>query len=466
MPIRVFPVDPSGSPHYGDDFGYVKPGGTHPHQGIDIFGAKGTPVHAVDDGQLRFDEDPLGGHVFYLTGGDGVVYYGAHLSAYEGPSPRTVTAGDVVGYVGDTGNARGTSPHLHFEKHPGGGPAVDPFPELKQIAPQFATGGATPAPVSPAKQLAPSAKALVAAYMSKHPEASYPPLDKLALPFAWAMGEGTFKPPYQGTNNWGSYHATAGFAKRHANDAGYGMLAFLDHNPKPYITRMGIWPSPLLGARAYLDLVELDVGDLTAVVDELDYVTRIYVHGYFEGFHEPRTPVSQRAAAAAAGTLTPADQENIADGVTLVDSFLNDAQGAMAAQLQDGSDPSAVPSSRTFATLAVRLTPASKLVDYTGALVDGAPHTIAHARQILGPAADTPPVPGAITIADAQAAPGGDGVWIFASSVPQAPAPQPSASTRSSTAAGAIAAVAGVVLGALGAVATAARKAPARRVYA
>lgn len=128
--IRVFPISSAGAPSFADDFGV--PGQTgKPHQGIDIFAAEGTPVLAVDDGALRFAEDPMGGHAFYLTTGDGVTYYGAHLSGYQGPSPRRVVAGETIGYVGHTGNAAHTASHLHFEAHPAGGPAVDPYADLR-----------------------------------------------------------------------------------------------------------------------------------------------------------------------------------------------------------------------------------------------------------------------------------------------------------------------------------------------
>jgi murein DD-endopeptidase MepM/ murein hydrolase activator NlpD len=132
--IRVFPVAAEGTPHFSDDFGAMGRTGK-PHQGIDLFADEGTPILAVDDGELRFDEDPLGGHAFYLHAPDGATYYGAHLSAYEGSSPRTVKAGDVIGYVGHTGNAKDTSSHLHFEAHPDGGPAVDAYGELAALTP-------------------------------------------------------------------------------------------------------------------------------------------------------------------------------------------------------------------------------------------------------------------------------------------------------------------------------------------
>lgn len=131
--IRVFPVAASGAPHYVDDFGVVQ-AGRGPHKGNDLFASLGTPVVAVDDGAVRFTEDPLGGHVFYLTADDRTVYYGAHLDSFEG-ADRRVAAGEIVGYVGQSGNAVSTSPHLHFEVHPSGGVAVDPFRLLQGFEP-------------------------------------------------------------------------------------------------------------------------------------------------------------------------------------------------------------------------------------------------------------------------------------------------------------------------------------------
>jgi murein DD-endopeptidase MepM/ murein hydrolase activator NlpD len=132
--IRVFPVAAEGHPIFTDDFGAPRLG-ARKHQGNDIFADEGTPIVAVDDGALRFDEDPIGAHAFYLNAGDGTVYYGAHLSAFEGPSPRQAVAGEIIGYVGHTGNAATTAPHLHFEVHPSGGIAVDPYRLLLPLPP-------------------------------------------------------------------------------------------------------------------------------------------------------------------------------------------------------------------------------------------------------------------------------------------------------------------------------------------
>lgn len=124
----LFPV--AGPCHFVDDFGVPKPDGRS-HEGNDIFAAEGTPVVAVDAGTMLHYQGPLGGNSLTVTAPDSTRYYYAHLSGYEGP-PRTVRAGEVIGYVGHTGNAAATSPHLHFEIHPGGAArAVDPYARLR-----------------------------------------------------------------------------------------------------------------------------------------------------------------------------------------------------------------------------------------------------------------------------------------------------------------------------------------------
>jgi murein DD-endopeptidase MepM/ murein hydrolase activator NlpD len=120
--LKVFPVDASARPQFADAFGS--------HRGTDIFAAVGSVLRAVDDGDARAATDPKGGNVVYLRSDDGTVYYYAHLSSYAGEFPRRVAAGDELGAVGTSGNAQGKTPHLHFEVHPNGGDAVDPFPLL------------------------------------------------------------------------------------------------------------------------------------------------------------------------------------------------------------------------------------------------------------------------------------------------------------------------------------------------
>ena len=127
----VFPV--AAEARFGNDFGAPRMVGTqfeHSHQGNDIFAAYGAPLVACERGVVtRIGTDRLGGTKLWLVGQSGTRYYYAHLSAFaEGLTEGLVVeSGTLLGYVGDSGNARGTSPHLHFEVHPGGGPAVNPY---------------------------------------------------------------------------------------------------------------------------------------------------------------------------------------------------------------------------------------------------------------------------------------------------------------------------------------------------
>lgn len=128
----VFPV--KGKYWYSDDFGVLMASGEH-HTGIDIFALKRTPLVAVQNGtieELRWRS--LGGNSLHLVNDRGDYFYYAHLDHYAvgiGNGTR-VTAGEVIGYVGNTGNARTTAPHCHFEVHPGGGGPVSPFPYLEE----------------------------------------------------------------------------------------------------------------------------------------------------------------------------------------------------------------------------------------------------------------------------------------------------------------------------------------------
>jgi murein DD-endopeptidase MepM/ murein hydrolase activator NlpD len=115
---------------FSDDFGAPRHGG-RTHQGNDILSPRGTPVVASVAGVASHHENSLGGHAYYLHGADGITYYGAHLDAYT-DNVGQVAAGTVLGYVGNTGDASGGPTHLHFEMHPGGGGAVDPYPTLRQ----------------------------------------------------------------------------------------------------------------------------------------------------------------------------------------------------------------------------------------------------------------------------------------------------------------------------------------------
>jgi murein DD-endopeptidase MepM/ murein hydrolase activator NlpD len=110
-----------------NDYGYVRPDG-HVHAGVDLFASTGTPVYAPVGGTVEPFPNPSGGDAIQLYGNDGNRYYFAHLDEYG--ETGSVGAGSVVGYVGNSGDAVATSPHLHFEIHPGGGATINPFPTL------------------------------------------------------------------------------------------------------------------------------------------------------------------------------------------------------------------------------------------------------------------------------------------------------------------------------------------------
>jgi murein DD-endopeptidase MepM/ murein hydrolase activator NlpD len=122
----VCPVQ--GTAAYGDTWGAPRSGGRR-HEGVDMLAPTGTPLQAVIGGMLEHRSNRLGGITLSLLGDNGNRYYYAHLSAYEG-LPGRVEQGQVIGYIGDTGNATGI-PHLHFELRPNNGVTVNPYPSVR-----------------------------------------------------------------------------------------------------------------------------------------------------------------------------------------------------------------------------------------------------------------------------------------------------------------------------------------------
>ncbi len=144
QPFAFCPVD---GPHaFSDDFGAPRTaGGYHPHGGNDILAPNGTPIVAPFDGKATVSRSTLGGLSIYVHGTYGYVY-NAHLIRVG--KTGDVKAGDVIGFVGTSGDARGGTPHDHFEWHPDTvpshahespygfdriGDAIDPFPFLSQV---------------------------------------------------------------------------------------------------------------------------------------------------------------------------------------------------------------------------------------------------------------------------------------------------------------------------------------------
>ncbi len=144
-PLKVCPVDNPRA--FGDGFGAPRyAGGFHLHGGVDMVSNYGVPIRAPFDGTAKSSYNTLGGNSEYVYG-DGGYVYNAHLDHYAPKSDGPVQAGDIIGYVGDTGDAKGT-PHDHFEWHPDVvpagwpasyygyvtiGSAVNPYPLLVDI---------------------------------------------------------------------------------------------------------------------------------------------------------------------------------------------------------------------------------------------------------------------------------------------------------------------------------------------
>lgn len=127
-PTLAFPVKPGTERDIGSRFGAPRDAGARSHHGIDIFAARGTPVVAAASGVVnRVNETNRGGKVVWLRDVFGNSLYYAHLDSQAVSSGMRVEVGDTLGFVGNTGNARTTPPHLHFGVYRRGEGPVDPF---------------------------------------------------------------------------------------------------------------------------------------------------------------------------------------------------------------------------------------------------------------------------------------------------------------------------------------------------
>jgi peptidoglycan LD-endopeptidase LytH len=121
-----------GRSTFRDTWGAPRSGGRS-HKGTDVFAVMGEPVLAFTDGTIaRHSNGGLGGISVYLQGDDGNLYYYTHLQRIDanGAVGRRVQGGELIAHNGDTGNARGGAPHVHFEVKPGGGASINPYPWL------------------------------------------------------------------------------------------------------------------------------------------------------------------------------------------------------------------------------------------------------------------------------------------------------------------------------------------------
>jgi murein DD-endopeptidase MepM/ murein hydrolase activator NlpD len=132
IPLDACPVS---GPHFvNNDFGAPRDGGARRHQGNDIMAPMGTTIVAPLPGTITLlQSGGRGGLAIFETGVGNVEFYFAHEQEITAHQGQEVSAGQEIGRVGNTGNAVGSAPHLHFEIHPGWGAAIDPYPSLSAV---------------------------------------------------------------------------------------------------------------------------------------------------------------------------------------------------------------------------------------------------------------------------------------------------------------------------------------------
>jgi len=131
-PARITGACPVPAARFTDTFGDPRSGGRQ-HQGTDLMAPAGSPAYAVAAGVVRTTSSGAGGISLYLTATDGTVFFYAHNSANVARNGQRVEAGQLIAKVGSTGNASGSSPHVHFEQKPGGGRAINSYPLVRRL---------------------------------------------------------------------------------------------------------------------------------------------------------------------------------------------------------------------------------------------------------------------------------------------------------------------------------------------
>jgi LysM repeat protein len=120
------PVCPVAGSTFAYDWGFPRADGARFHEGIDMFAPLGTPILAPVDGAVTYGTSSISGKFATLKGANGWQYFSAHLS--KTAKGGNVKAGDVIGFVGNTGDAKGGATHLHLEIRPLDGRPINPFP--------------------------------------------------------------------------------------------------------------------------------------------------------------------------------------------------------------------------------------------------------------------------------------------------------------------------------------------------
>jgi murein DD-endopeptidase MepM/ murein hydrolase activator NlpD len=133
MPGLICPFTP-GRTQFINSWGFARSGGRS-HQGTDMFASWNEPVYAVASGRVAVANHGIGGKHIWLTADDGTGYYYAHLNDFAVGDDQSVQKGELIGFNGNSGNADGTSPHVHFQIHPGGrgGSPINPYSSVAAV---------------------------------------------------------------------------------------------------------------------------------------------------------------------------------------------------------------------------------------------------------------------------------------------------------------------------------------------